>query len=329
MVARSPLRAGRGFWLKLALAILAAGALALVVSTHPAWARGGGGGHGGGGGGGHGGGFSGGGFSGSGYSGGGGFGGGFGSGLFPFPLLFFGGLGGGLLWILLIVMFIGLIRGLLTMTAFTHPVPVASGPPIDVPPPDAEKVQAMLAAMMADDPAFNERVFIDRAQAAFFLLQKAWMQKDLSISRAVMSEGIYQRWKVQIDQMAAAHKKNMMDNLVVLGAAVVKVERDARFEALTVQIDASAADYEVDEQTGKIVFGSQTDQPFTEYWTFVRSAGTKTRDKPGVMESKCPNCGAPLTINESGVCHYCNVVVTSGSFDWVLDNITQAYEWRG
>lgn len=331
MTQREPLLRDRYLWVKVAIALCLALVAAFVIFKMPALARGGGGGHGGGGGGGgfSSGGFRGGGYGGGGYGGGSGVGGFGGTGLFPFPLLFLGGLGGGLFWLILLVGLMFVARGLMASTRVGEPAPAGPYPVAGPPAAAAQDVAAELQALKAADPAFSERQFLDRAQAAFFLLQKAWMERDLSISRAVMSEGIYQRWKIQIDQMVAAHKKNILENLFVAGEEIVKVERDQRLEAITVRIRASAADYEVDEQTGKIIFGSKQDQPFTEYWTFMRSAGTKTLAQGGVTESKCPNCGAPLTINESGVCRYCNVVVTSGTFDWVLDNITQADEWMG
>ena len=35
----------------------------------------------------------------------------------------------------------------------------------------------------------------------------------------------------------------------------------------------------------------------------------------------CPHCGAPLDLNQSGVCSYCHSVVTSDDHDWVLTKI--------
>jgi hypothetical protein len=128
--------------------------------------------------------------------------------------------------------------------------------------------------------------------------------------------------------MLAAHKRNVLDNLVVGGVRIVKVQTDPNFDAVTVRIDASAADYEVDD-SGKLVYGSRQNQPFTEYWTFIRSGAARTRVGEGAEITQCPNCGAPLSINESGVCSYCKATVTTGQFGWVLDNITQASEWQG
>jgi hypothetical protein len=173
-------------------------------------------------------------------------------------------------------------------------------------------------------------MFLDRAQAAFFALQKAWMDRNLEPARVYMSDGIYHRWKNQIDAMIAAHKKNILDNLVIGGVQIVKAQSDRNFDSITVRIDASAADYEVNETSAnKVIFGSRNDQPFTEYWTFTRNAAARTKAGEGAEVTQCPNCGAPLSINESGVCSYCKATVTSGQFGWVLDNITQASEWQG
>ena len=55
--------------------------------------------------------------------------------------------------------------------------------------------------------------------------------------------------------------------------------------------------------------------------TFMRSNDSKTRsagekDKGFV----CPNCGAPLTGTSFGKCEYCDSIVTTGIYDWVLSD---------
>ena len=147
-----------------------------------------------------------------------------------------------------------------------------------------------------------------------------------------MSPGLYQSWKAQVDELTAQHKKNVLENLYIRGMHVAKANKDDNFDNITVRIDASATDYEVDDQTGKQTFavgGSKADRPFTEFWTFTRSAGTKTLVSGGITEKKCPNCGAALEVNAVGQCKYCGAEVTSGKFDWVLSRIDQADEWQG
>jgi hypothetical protein len=298
---------------------LAAGLALSVILTSPllAFARAGGGQSFGGGGGGFGGG-------GGSFGGGGGFGGG---GLL-LPFLFFGGGGGGFFFFLFILFALWQVYRRMSIG---HPMQASNYGPAYAPMAQMRSTLTEdLAALQAKDPNFNQQMFLDRAQAAFFALQKAWMDRNLEPARVYMSDGIYHRWKTQIDAMIAAHKKNMLDNLVIGGVQIVKVQTDPNFDTITVRIDASAADYEIDDTTAnKVIYGSRQNQNFTEYWTFIRSGSARTKAGEGAEVTQCPNCGAPLSINESGVCSYCKAVVTSGQFGWVLDNITQASEWQG
>jgi len=207
-----------------------------------------------------------------------------------------------------------------------------SAPPYPPPGYGATDVEVGLESIKANDPGFDRDQFLERVQAAFFQLQKAWMDRNVDEGRAYMSSGLYQSWKAQVDQMVAAHKKNILENLYIQGLHIVKAGHNEDFDSITVRVDASAMDYEVDDQTGKEVFavgGSKADRPFTEFWTFQRSAGAKTLVSGGITEKKCPNCGAPLDVNENGRCKYCDAEVTSGQFDWVLSKIDQANEFEG
>ena len=191
---------------------------------------------------------------------------------------------------------------------------------------DAAAVQSGLRALQARDPNFNQQVFVDRAQQTFFVLQNAWMARNLEPARVYLSDGIYNRWKLQIDQMLAMHKRNLLEDLAINGCTVARVASDPNFDGITTRIDAWAADYEVDDQN-KMVSGDKKAAPFTEYWTFIRSRAAQTRAGETAQITQCPNCGAPVQLSESGVCAYCRAVVTSGQFGWVLDNITQADQW--
>jgi predicted lipid-binding transport protein (Tim44 family) len=181
-----------------------------------------------------------------------------------------------------------------------------------------------LDEIKAADPGFNEEQFLDRCQLAFRQVQQAWIDRNADEGRAYMSTGLYTTWSMQIQQMIAAHKHDVMEDLFVEHMSIVSATHDTNFDTITVRVDASCKDYEVDDNSGKVVFGdNKHDKPFTEMWTFQRSAGAKTLVSGGVTDKKCPNCGAPLSINQNGSCTYCNAPVTSGKFDWVLSHIEQ------
>lgn len=183
-----------------------------------------------------------------------------------------------------------------------------------------------LVVLKQADPAFDPSDFDRRAAQAFMALQAAWQARDLDGARGFMSPGLYFSWSAQVKQLIALHKINRLDGLRIDDMEPARVVHGKAFDDLTVRITATCADYEVDERTGRVIFGSRTPSTFTEYWTFQRSVNAKTTDKHAV-DKVCPNCGAPLKINQIGECEYCHAAVTSGQFDWVLSRIEQEEDW--
>ena len=49
-----------------------------------------------------------------------------------------------------------------------------------------------------------------------------------------------------------------------------------------------------------------------------RAAGTTTEAAGESTERRCPNCGAPLSVNESAKCPYCDTVLTFQDHDWTI-----------
>ena len=316
------------------IAVSAAVVAVTVLVPEVALARGGGGGHSGIGGGGIGGSGGTGAGSGGGYGGyGGGYGGyGGGGGSFFFFPFFFGG--GGSFLTLLIVIF--LVRAFLRLVttgmhgsgpkAYGHGGTFGSqGQVLNL---VQSRGEADLRPITAVDPLFVKAAFLTRVEEAFTRLQQAWQDRDLAAARPYMGAGLYLSWQTQIDQLILLHKKNILEHLEVLGTTIVSAAHGTRFDHLTVRVDARAADYEVDDRSGAMVFGSRDVEEFVEYWTFERTAGATTPQNGGVLDQVCPVCGAPLKINEIGDCEYCGSAITSGKFDWVLARIDQADEWE-
>jgi predicted lipid-binding transport protein (Tim44 family) len=183
--------------------------------------------------------------------------------------------------------------------------------------------QAGFQAITAADPAVASDAFLKRVASAFDALQTAWQARDLDAARGFMSPGLYYGWSAQVDQLKEQHRKNVLEGLRIDGISPVGVVHGNVFDDVMVRIDATCADYEIDETTGRIAFGDKRPESFTEYWTFQRGVGVATTGKAGTLEKQCPNCGAPLNVNAVGECTYCKAAVTSGKFDWVLSRIEQ------
>ncbi len=189
----------------------------------------------------------------------------------------------------------------------------------------AATVEEGVAALQAADPQFSLDAFTARVRSAFMALQDAWCRQKLDAGRAFMSPGAYFSWSAQIETLVAEGRRNVMENISVSSVQPIRVVHGRVFDDLTVRISAAAADFEVDKDD-KIVFGDRQVRPFVEHWTFQRSVGTTTSNKPGTLENTCPNCGAPLALTQIGECRFCKAAVTSGKFDWVVSRIEREQE---
>ncbi len=135
---------------------------------------------------------------------------------------------------------------------------------------------------------------------------------------------MHQYW---IDAYKRQHLRNKLDQCRVTAMQPVKIKQDAFYISITLRIGAEGFDYTVDESES-VVSGSKSKLRYwSEYWTFIRSRNAKPI--PATTELNCPNCGAPLKVNQSGICEFCGGKMTSGAFDWVLSKIEQDESYAG
>jgi tellurite resistance protein len=193
---------------------------------------------------------------------------------------------------------------------------------------DAEFATAQRAKIAASDPTFEAEAFAARVRHAFRRVQEAWCAQDLAPLRPFVSDGVYERFAMQIDEQRALGYRDRMDGLTVDAVTLVHCESGERLDTATLRIAATAADYRVSLATGGRVSGSTSPERFAEYWTFVRRRGAKPRGLAGgLLEGRCPNCGDSVEGNQFADCRSCKARLRSGEFDWVLVEITQASEW--
>lgn len=191
---------------------------------------------------------------------------------------------------------------------------------------DAQTKNQALSSVLSRDPGFSEKGFLEKVSTAFLQVQKAWSDQDLTGIHPFISDGIKERFSLQIHMQKKQGVRNLMEDVQVLSAEITSVESDRHFDTIHVKITAKANDSDVDLETGRRIRNNY-DGTFVEYWSFLRKPGAGTLEGGGLVEGMCPNCGAPLKLSESGQCSHCDAVVTSGEYDWVLAEITQSVEW--
>ncbi|MEQ1862937.1 MAG: Tim44-like domain-containing protein, partial [Chthoniobacteraceae bacterium] len=190
-------------------------------------------------------------------------------------------------------------------------------------------VQPGLRALQKADAAFSRNAFEARVRVAFQKLQSAWCEQSLVTVRPFISDGIHERFSLQFEEQHALGYRPVMENLSIASSDFAQVECGPVFDVITVRFSARAHDYRVDAASGQKIPGSEEEANFVEYWSFLRTRGSQTKlTKGGLIEGNCPNCGAPVAMNQGAKCEHCQALLRSGEFDWVLAEITQENEWR-
>ncbi len=192
-----------------------------------------------------------------------------------------------------------------------------------------ERMQGQMSLITGRDPQFSPMEFKKHGTEVFFRLQDAWANQDMRSVRTLVSDGIFERFTLQLEMMRKSRIINKMDGVCIADVDIALVEAGQYFNAITLKIEAGAADYYVDTKSGKVVYGDHDNVcPFTEFWTFIRRPGAKTVAGKSLLDNNCPNCGASLEISDCAECPSCKSVVNSGDYDWVLTEITQESEWQ-
>jgi hypothetical protein len=139
---------------------------------------------------------------------------------------------------------------------------------------------------------------------------------------------MYETLRFWMEGYALHGLQNKLDDVKLEKQQIVKIDVDAWYEAVTIRVWGSMKDSTIEVATGKVVGGNATKaRRFSEYWTFLRAAGTGGATSDSLH---CPSCGANLDkISNTGVCGYCDTRITSGRFDWVLSRIHQTAEYQG
>ncbi|MBI5239182.1 MAG: TIM44-like domain-containing protein [Elusimicrobia bacterium] len=191
------------------------------------------------------------------------------------------------------------------------------------------RLQSGLAALRRRDPGFEPEAFLSRVRGAFLKVQEAWCAQDMAPARAFVSDGVMERFGIQLVMQKSLGKRDRMERVEVREARLLMVDSDPQFDALHVSLRASAVDQEVALENGFVLDGGSEPREFVEVWSFLRRPGARTSalGRPGLMEGQCPNCGAVLRIQDAALCASCGSWVASGEYDWVLAEITQAWEW--
>ena len=138
--------------------------------------------------------------------------------------------------------------------------------------PASDEVDLRSLTMM--DRTFQPDQFLKSAQALFFKIQGAWNKQDTTALRSLCGSELLQTWEQELTNLRARRQKNVMENIALHSSEITEAWTESGQDYITVRLQANLLDYTVDERTGLVVSGSNSEPvEFEEYWTFSRPVG--------------------------------------------------------
>ena len=147
------------------------------------------------------------------------------------------------------------------------------------------------------------------------------MEFDYDSMRKSVTDEMYNMYKTQLTTLSVKKQTNVMKDFGLLGFNIVGMEIKDKTVSLTVTMQVECFDYIVNKE-GRVLRGTDKRKVIYNYaMTFNKGISEK--------QNKCPNCGAPLENVNSSECPYCNSVIISENYDWVLSKkqvLSQRYK---
>lgn len=161
----------------------------------------------------------------------------------------------------------------------------------------------LLARLEKQDPAWDIDSIKHRVEQVFFKVQQAWMARDQNLAKDCMSNAIFEKHKLQTDQMIAQHRKNMLENINLTDRDIVDVEdfSDNKKDRFWVCLKGSMIDYTINDTNNGIVSGSRSGDKFSELWKFIRSGESWILDEIDQKVSLFKLKGFGATTDSPGV----------------------------
>ncbi len=177
------------------------------------------------------------------------------------------------------------------------------------------------------DPDFSEASMKEKIANIYVQMQGAWQNKKFESMRPYMTDALYNQFVMQLGELIRSDYTNYVERIAVLDVSLTGWRSDEINDIVVALINTRINDYTVDDKTGNVVSGSKNVEKFMCYeWTLIRSKGVKTASpsgegSDGVNTIHCPSCGAPIEMNQSAKCPYCDCVIDANDFDWAISAI--------
>lgn len=164
-------------------------------------------------------------------------------------------------------------------------------PPPDMAPggmPDmapGDPVTDELGTIRRYDPGFDPENFKEFAQDVFFKVQAAWTRRDISVMKQYLGDQLLREYEQHFADLKSKGHENRLENIAVRRVDIVDMGEMDSEPFVIVEFRANLLDYTVDEASGQVLEGSNSEPvKFQERWAFSMSGGSSQWKLEGIQE---------------------------------------------
>lgn len=171
---------------------------------------------------------------------------------------------------------------------------------------------AAIAKLKELIPGFDDKKFLQDGYQMFLDVEDAWMNFELDKVHNIITDEMFNMYESQLSSMEIKGEQNIMSGFVLRDSAITNcIDQNDNVE-VTAKYIIEFYDYIIEKESGKVLRGSKTNKLRMYYdFTFIMKNTDEKIDN-------CPNCGAPVEVNASGVCPYCNSKIVGENTSWVM-----------
>lgn len=172
------------------------------------------------------------------------------------------------------------------------------------------------------DPKFDAGALEQKLSNLYVQMQQCWTAKDISTLRPYFSDALFAQLDRQLDAFRVNRRTNYVDRIAVLDVNLRGYYQQAETDHIVAEVCARITDYTLADETGELISGSKTAEKIMTYeYDLIRPSGKTSVSEKEAHLTNCPNCGAPLNINRTAKCPFCDSIITVDNYDFVINNI--------
>ena len=159
------------------------------------------------------------------------------------------------------------------------------------------------------DAELNTDIIVSKTFNLYKELQNAWMEFDNDKIRTLVSDELFNAYKMQLNTLKTNGQKNIMEDITKVNGYVSALRKEGNIETADVVLSVTMRDYIVNKYNA-VVRGNKNINEITYFITI-----DKVNDEAKRI-TNCPNCGGALNGDASQKCEHCgsNLVLESKNF---------------